>query len=188
MGNYSAQCAAPALDGDCGGRCLTVLNSWSKGKNSIVQNVKLPAGDYRLVLDMKYECTNQVSNDGKVVKTSGNNDNVSFTGIKVGEKTDYRYPSVVNEWEQMIYDFTLDKEQEVEVSLGFSTSAGAGAANNTLLYIDNVRLGAKYANSIQSTQIAETSTHGNIYSLGGMKVKSPSTGVYIVDGRKIVFK
>ena len=188
VGNYSAQCAAPALDGDCGGRCLTVLNSWSKGKNSIVQNVKLPAGDYRLVFDMKYECANQVSNDGKVVKTSGNNDNVSFTGIKIGEKTDYRYPSVANEWEQMIYDFTLDKEQEVEVSLGFSTSTGAGAANNTLLYIDNVRLGAKYANSIQSTQIAETSTHGNIYSLGGMKVKSPSTGVYVVDGRKIVFK
>jgi hypothetical protein len=58
VGNYAAQCARPLMDDTCGVRCLTVLNSWTSGTNRIVQTVTLPAGDYRLLIDMRYECTN----------------------------------------------------------------------------------------------------------------------------------
>ena len=189
VGNYSAQCAAPALDENCGKRCLTVLNSWSSGKNAITQKVSLPAGEYRLVMNVKYECANQVSNDGKVVKTSGNNANTSLTGVKVGTKTDYRYPSVPNEWEQLVYDFTLEEAQDVELSLGFSTSAAVGAANNTLLYIDNVRLGAKNVITGINGAVAATSAQkSEVYTLDGIKVKKPSKGIYIMNGKKVVVK
>ena len=186
-GNYAAQCAAPAMDEACGKRCLTVLNSWSKGKNAITQKVSLPAGEYRLVMDVKYECANQVSNDGKVIKTS-NNENTSLTGVKVGSVADYRYPSAANEWEQMVFDFKLDKQQDVELSLGFQTSASQGAANNTLLYIDNIRLGGKVSTGINGVVDASVSADG-YYLLDGMKIKQPvASGVYIHDGKKILMK
>lgn len=186
VGNYSAQCAVPALDMNSGARCLTVLNSWATGGNAITQKVTLPAGEYRLVLDMKYECANQVSNDGKQVAASGNV-NTSMTGIKWGASTDYRYPSVPNEWEQMVYDFTLDQAQEVVISLGYSTSASVGAANNTLLYIDNVRLGKKTTTGIHQVALA-SGQDGAIYNLGGVKVSRPTQGVYIQNGKKYKVK
>ena len=182
VGNYAAQCAMPALDVNSGARVLTVLNSWATGGNAITQKVTLPAGEYRLVMDVKYECANQLSNDGKRVTVSGNV-NSSMTGIKWGAQTDYRYPSVPNEWEQMVYDFTLDKAQEVVISLGYSTSASVGAANNTLLYIDHVRLGKKTSTGIH--QVASSSVqNGAIYNLGGIKVSKPTDGVYIQNGKK----
>lgn len=186
VGNYSAQCAVPALDMNSGTRCLTVLNSWATGGNAITQKVTLPAGEYRLVLDMKYECANQVSNDGKQVAASGNV-NTSMTGIKWGASTDYRYPSVPNEWEQMVYDFTLDQAQEVVISLGYSTSASVGAANNTLLYIDNVRLGKKTTTGIHQVSLA-SGQDGTIYNLGGVKVSRPTQGIYIQNGKKYKVK
>ena len=186
QGNYAAQCAAPAMDDACGKRCLTVLNSWSKGKNAITQKVSLPAGEYRLVMDVKYECVNQLSNTGKVITTS-NNENTSLTGVKVGTVTDYRYPSTANEWEQMVYDFKLDKAQDVELSLGYQTSASQGAANNTLLYIDNIRLGGKVSTGINT--VASHTSSSDYYTINGMKVKQPSTsGVYIHDGKKMVVR
>lgn len=183
-GNYAAQCAAPAMDGDCGQRCLTVLNSWAKGRNAITQKVSLPAGEYRLVMDMKYECPNQTSNDGRTVKTSSN-ENSSLTGVKIGSLTDYRYPAVANEWEQMVYDFTLTEAQDVELSLGFQTSASQGAANNTLLYIDNLRLGYKVPTAI--TEVKAATAPAATYTLGGVRVARPSHhGIYIMDGKKVV--
>ena len=187
-GNYAAQCASPALDALSGKRCLTVLNSWSAGTNAITQKVMLPAGEYRLVLDMKYECPNQVSNDGKNVVTSGKNTNTSLTGIKIGEVTDYRYPSAQNKWEQIIYDFTLTSEQEVDLSLGYSTTSGAGAANNTLLYIDNLRLGKKTATGITHVSVGDDDRKDGIYDLSGRKVSKASKGIYIVSGKKVIVK
>ena len=184
QGNYITQCASPALDENCGNRCLTVLNSWSKGDNAIVQTLSLQPGTYRLVLDMKYECANQTSNDGRTVKTS-NNTNTSLTGIKIGTDTDYRYPSKPNEWQQMVYDFTLDTAHDVQVSLGYAASASQGAANNTLLFIDNVRLGKQV-----STGITSVSTDGKkctgTYTMAGARVAHPATGIYIVDGKKVL--
>lgn len=199
VGNYAAQCARPMLDDTCGVRCLTVLNSWSAGANQITQTVTLPAGDYRLLMDMKYECVNQQSNaDGKIV-ASGNT-NTSLTGIKIQTETDYRYPSENATWEVMPFDFTLTEETGVVVSLGFSTSAGVGAANNTLLYIDNVRLLAKNSNESVGIEQIETATPEwvDVYSISGVKLRSnvPAAtatlglqqGIYLVGGKKVVVR
>ncbi len=188
QGNYAAQCAAPALDDDCGSRCLTVLNSWAVGRNAVTQSVALPAGEYRLVMDMKYECPNQSANDGTLIRTSGGNVNTSQTGVKTNAATDYRYPSQPNEWQQMVYDFTLSAPENVTFSLGYTTSASQGAANNTLLYIDHVRLGTKTTSGIASAVEDGADAATGIYTLGGVRVARAEKGVYVVDGRKTIVK
>ncbi len=197
VGNYAAQCGRPVMDDSCGLRCLTVLNSWTAGTNRIVQTATLPAGDYRLLLDMRYECPNQQSNDGHRVVASGNT-NTSYTGVKYGSTTDYRYPSVSNTWQLMCYDFTLSANTLVELSLGFSTSAGVGAANNTLLYIDNVRLLSKddAATNTPFPLSTPTTESVDVYSLQGVRLregqsmdsalKGLAKGVYLVGGQKVL--
>ena len=196
VGNYAAQCSSPVVDDTCGVRCLTVLNSWTAGDNRITQTVTLPAGDYRLVIDMKYECPNQQTNDGHAVVASGNT-NSSLTGILVGSDSDYRYPSENSTWQVIPYDFTLAQKAPVTISLGFRTSNGVGAANNTLLYIDNVRLLAKNTNlpdAIEEIQVSDELV--DVYSVTGIKVRGnqPRTaatqglpaGIYLMEGRKVV--
>ena len=196
VGNYAAQCARPLMDDTCGVRCLTVLNSWTSGTNRITQSVTLPAGDYRLLVDMRYECPNQQSNDGRRVVASGNT-NTSYTGIKYGTATDYRYPEANMTWKLMCYDFTLPQSEKVEISLGFSTSASVGAANNTLLYIDHVRLLSKNTNIDDVVDaVSATPAMVDVYSMQGQRLRSrlPSSvalqgldsGVYIVGGKKMI--
>ena len=188
VGNYAAQCARPLMDDTCGVRCLTVLNSWTSGTNRIVQTVNLPAGDYRLLIDMRYECTNQQSNDGRKVVASGNT-NTSYTGIKYGTTTDYRYPTANMEWELMNYDFSLTERSDVEISLGFATSSSVGAANNTLLYIDNVRLLKKNTNIEDGIANIQSPTEREAYSTHGIRLQASQEGgpgIYIVDGKKVV--
>ena len=197
VGNYAAQCARPLMDDTCGVRCLTVLNSWTSGTNRIVQTVTLPAGDYRLLIDMRYECTNQQSNDGCRVVASGNT-NTSYTGIKYAGTTDYRYPAQNASWELMPYDFTLTERGEVEISLGFATSASVGAANNTLLYIDNVRLLKKNTNVEDVIDAPQQAALVDVYSLQGVRLRSAmpvsvalhglQSGVYIVGGEKVAIQ
>ena len=195
VGNYAAQCARPLMDDTCGMRCLTVLNSWTSGTNRIVQSVSLPAGDYRLLIDMRYECTNQQSNDGRKVIASGNT-NTSYTGVKYGAITDYRYPTTNNEWQLMSYDFTLHETTDVEFSLGFSTSSSVGAANNTLLYIDNVRLLKKIPSVEEGVSAAPQSTKKvDVFTVGGTRLRTMqpaesatqglTEGIYVVDGVKV---
>ena len=196
VGNYAAQCARPLMDDTCGVRCLTVLNSWTSGTNRIVQSSRLPEGEYRLLIDMRYECPNQLSNDGAKVVASGNT-NTSYTGVKYGSKTDYRYPTENNAWELMVYDFTLTRTTSVEVSLGFTTSASVGAANNTLLYIDNVRLLQKSPDTSVGSVMCEEEREA-IYTLTGQKELEVSAddklpehlpaGVYIKGNQKILVK
>lgn len=198
VGNYAAQCMRPIADDTCGVRCLTVLNSWATGTNRITQKVNLPAGEYRLILDMKHECVNQQTNDGVQITTS-NNTNKSFTGVKTSELTDYRYPSENNSWEVLVYDFTLAEEEDVELSLGFSTSASVGAANNTLLYIDNLRLLSKDSNTPNSiSNITFDKNATDVYTLTGIKILSGHNmnetiqnlpkGIYIIGGKKIAIQ
>lgn len=196
VGNYAAQCSRPVSDDTCGERCLTILNSWTSGDNIVTQTVNLPAGDYRLLLDMKYECPNQQQNDGCTVIASGNI-NSSRTGVVVGTATDYRYPSENSTWQVIPYDFSLEQRSQVTISLGYRTSNGVGAANNTLLYIDNVRLMAKDTNlpdAMGKNQISNERV--DVYSITGVKLRSNQLfsvateglpmGVYIVGGKKIV--
>ena len=196
VGNYAAQCARPMADDSCGTRCLTVLNSWTKGNNRISQKVALDKGEYRLLMNMKYECTNQTDNTVTTVTTSKNVNN-SLTGIKIGNTTDYRYPAERATWEVMCYDFVLAEPSEVEISLGFSTSQSVGAAENTLLYIDNIRLLAKQDNvSDGIADIEPIVGNADVYSLSGIKLrtnvpvatatKGLRSGIYIVNGKKVV--
>lgn len=186
VGNYAAQVQGMMADENKGDRALTVLNSWDTGINSITQTVSLQPGDYRLLLDMKYDCPNQASNNGNVITATGNT-NTSLTGVKIGSTTDYRYPSVANQWEVMVYDFTLSSPADVVVSLGYRTSAGVGAANNTLLYIDNVRLLTKIADDVLVIDNGQLTIDNSIYDLQGRRVNTPQHGVYIVNGKKIIY-
>lgn len=196
VGNYAAQCSSMMADDTCGVRCLTVLNSWTKGSNCISQIVPLSAGDYRLIVDVRYECTNQQSNDGTTVVASGNV-NKSLTGVKIGDMTDYRFPQQNNTWEVVCYDFTLTERGEAEISLGFSTSGSVGAANNTLMYIDNVRLLAKDTNIPDAISSVERENGSvDVYTVGGVKVRSGVAsseatkglprGFYVVGGKKVL--
>ena len=196
VGNYAAQCARPLMDDTCGVRCLTVLNSWTSGTNRIVQTARLPEGDYRLLIDMRYECPNQQSTDGVKVIASGNT-NTSYTGVKYGSKTDYRYPAENNTWELMCYDFTLNRTLNVEISLGFTTTAAVGAANNTLLYIDNVRLLSKNTNVPSDIDELQTDLDlVDVYSAQGVRLRTQvpfevateglPKGIYMVGNQKVL--
>ncbi|MCR5130115.1 MAG: hypothetical protein K6C10_01470 [Prevotella sp.] len=189
VGNYAAQTAGMISDDGKGDRTLTVLNSWSAGRNLITQDVDLPEGEYRLLLNMKYDCANQQSNDGKRIVATGNT-NTSYTGVKFGTTTDYRYPTAANSWETLVYDFTLEEPNTVTLSLGYQSSASAGAANNTLLYIDNVRLFQKISTGIKTTNNNLATADNSIYDLQGRKLSTSRMyrGIVIKNGKKVVLK
>jgi hypothetical protein len=187
VGNYAARCSRPVYDEDCGDRVLTVLNSWDSGSNAIVQSVTLPAGKYRVLMNARYECPNQQSGDGKSVTTSEGNVNTSLTGVIIGKgTTDYRYPTAPNTWEVLCYDFDLDNEATVQLSLGYRSSQSKGAANQTLLYIDNIQLlTADHVTAITSRPVQTTSQ--SVYDLQGRRITTPAhPGVYVKAGKKMV--
>ena len=190
VGNYAAQCAAPMNDEEAGARCLTVLNSWSKGGNSIYQTFPLDAGTYRVLINMKYECPNQQSNSGTRIIATGNT-NTSQTGVTINGVSDYRYPSAANTWEMMSYDFTLTEATDVGISLGFSTSESVGAANNSLLYIDHVRL-LKKTEGEDATFITDTASDCGLtifsHTAGEVNISSAINSRYLVvsvDGKTL---
>jgi hypothetical protein len=190
VGNYSARCPRPLFDETCGTRVMTVLNSWSAGSNAITQKVTLPEGSYRLLMDVRCECTNMTSNNGKVITTSGNNTCTSLTGIKIGSTTDYRYPTEKNTWQQLCYDFELTTEQTITISLGYRSSASAGAANNTLLYIDHLQLLVADDNTtfIKEVEKREITISPKIYDLQGRQINNTNIhrGLYIQSGHKFL--
>jgi hypothetical protein len=169
---------------------LTVLNSWSAGSNAITQKVTLPEGSYRLLMDVRCECTNMTSNNGKVITTSGNNTCTSLTGTKIGSTTDYRYPTEKNTWQQLCYDFELTTEQTITISLGYRSSASAGAANNTLLYIDHLQLLVADDNTtfIKEVEKREITISPKIYDLQGRQINNTNIhrGLYIQSGHKFL--
>ena len=93
------------------------------------------------------------------------------------------------EWELMNYDFSLTERSDVEISLGFATSSSVGAANNTLLYIDNVRLLKKNTNIEDGIANIQSPTEREAYSTHGIRLQvsqEGGPGIYIVDGKKVV--
>lgn len=186
VGNYTARCSRPMADTACGDRVLTVLNSWDAGTNAITQTVALPKGKFRLLMDARYECPNQTNNSGTTITTSGNNTCTSMTGVKIGTKTDYRYPSANASWQLLCFDFELTAPQEVTISMGYKSSISAGAANNTLLYLDNVRL-LQDSNTIDGIHEHQAAApRGVCYDLMGRRIVAPAKGLYIYNGKKIV--
>lgn len=192
VGNYTAQCSRSVFDGGCGDRVLTVLNSWTKGANVITQTAKLPEGQYRVLMTACYECPNQSDADGKKVIASGNV-NTSLTGVKTKTAEMYAYPENIAEWDTLVFDFTLDNEEDVTVSIGYESSQSVGAANNTLMYIDNVRLLTVPDEGIEIAY--DSAENVDVYSVSGICVRKNVVeseavcglpkGVYIVGARKV---
>lgn len=188
-GNYSALCAPAVGDDRMGERCLTVLNSWASGENKITQAVTLNAGDYRVLIKAKYECPNQTANTGKEI-TAGGNTNSSLTGVKIGDKEDYSYPAQPSQWETLVYDFSLTEATPVTISLGYASSAEVGAANQSLMYIDDVRLLGKNVVGIDAV-IAADEADAPVYTLSGVRLPNGAKlapGVYLKGSQKIYVK
>ena len=190
VGNYVDRCPRPIADGACGNRTLTVLNSWDKGGNAITQQTSLDKGKYRLLMNARYVCTNESRNDGQTVVSQGGNVNTSLTGIITADKTFFQYPTQPSTWQQLCYDFELAERQLVTISLGFGTSAAVGAANNSLLYIDNLRLLASKDNeTVGIRELRHGAPDNDCYDLQGRRVGAPrANGIYIANHKKIVFK
>jgi len=193
VGNYAARCSRPVSDADCGDRVLTVLNSWDKGDNTITQKAVLPAGSYRVLMDVRYECLNQTAASGTAVTTSGGNTNTSLTGV-VYNGNHFAYPQEPNSWEQLFFDFTVAEPQaDVTISLGYRASASVGAANNTLMYIDNIRLLAADDTTTGISQLGASlgSASSALYDLQGRRTLSGDAlrkGLYIQNGQKVVIQ
>ena len=81
-------------------------------------------------------------------------------------------------------------ETVVTLSLGVRTSASAGAANNTMLYVDNVRLLASDDNATGIQEVSLTSAESTaVFDLQGRRV-NPSMvrrGIYIQNGKKVLY-
>lgn len=198
IGNSATIMAAPATDENAGTRCLKVLNSWDHGSNRITQTVTLPEGEYKLAFLAKYVCPNEnarLADD--VITSTGSNVNYSLCGLSYGDVQTYRYPRVANGWEWIEIPFSLEAQTAVTVSMGLKTTANEGAANNTCLYLDDVRL---YSKQDSGDGIASTGTENgtepvDVYNLQGIKLRSnvrPSEatkglpeGIYIVNHKKI---
>ena len=80
--------------------------------------------------------------------------------------------------------------------VAFATSASVGAANNTLLYIDNVRLLKKDTNVEDALETPQQDVPVDVYSLqgvclrtaqpAGMSLQGLDKGIYLVGGKKVV--
>ena len=97
----------------------------------------------------------------------------------------------------MVYDFSLNRTLNVEISLGFTTSAAVGAANNTLLYIDNVRILSKNTNVPDDIDALQAPTSlVDVYSVQGVRLRAQvpfevaaeglPKGIYMVGNQKVL--
>lgn len=198
-GNFTASCAPQIGNARMGKRCLTVLNSWAKGDNRITKTFDLEAGEYRILATVKYVCPNQVDNDGKAVRVSSDNVNSSLTGVEYADVKDYRYPDTPDKWQTLRWDLNLEKTTPVTVSLGYNSSVEAGAANQTLMYIDDVRVLGKGMQDVDVVNMPYNSAeimNPAVYTLDGVMVRRAGVinteplpaGIYVKGGKKIIVK
>ncbi|MBO4906317.1 MAG: hypothetical protein J5486_04695 [Bacteroidaceae bacterium] len=189
IGNSTSIMAEPANDNEAGLRCLSVLNSWTIGSNAISQTVNLPAGNYMLEFDMRYACAN-VSRylAPNIISTTGGNVNTSLCGIAFNNEEHYLMPTTADTWEPQVISFTLTEATDVTFRLGLSTTANQGAANQTRLYIDNLRLWSQQstANAIEGAN-AKLSNY-RFFDLSGRQIATPTQhGIYIIGNDKVAF-
>ena len=196
VGNSTSIMAVPAADADSAmTRCLSILNSWTAGTNAISQTAALPAGVYSLTFDMRYDCANESRRTAEnVVNTTGGNINTALCGVVVGSQEYYApYPEAANTWQQQAVPFTLSEASDVIFRLGLNTTTNQGAANNTRLYIDNLRLWKLTDDVVDgiggtdSPKWENENMPGTIYDLSGrLLTQVPAKGVFIKAGRKVV--
>ena len=141
VGDSASIMAAPATDDACGKRCLSILNSWDSGNNSISQTFTLPKGEYKLSFLAQYVCANEMRHiNDYTIATTG--DNLSIPLRHPFRRRNIQisgWPAIGNRG----MPFSLEAETQVTVSMGLETTAGVGAAYNTRLYIDQVKLYSK---------------------------------------------
>lgn len=197
VGNSASIMAEPARFDSCGTRCLSLLNSWDNGSNGVEQTVTLPKGTYRLTFLMQYVCPNEMRHTGTCIPAS---DNLNYTlcGLSIGGNEQFRYPATANNWERISLPFALTESTDVTVSLGLRTTASLGAANNTRLYVDDVRLWKKtepLPDALRALQRATADRRTDVYTVQGVRLRGQVRlsealqglphGIYIVSGQKV---
>ncbi len=186
VGNSTSIMAVPAaFEEEAGTRCLSIMNSWTAGTNAITQTVTLPtSGRYRLTFDMRYVCPNESRRTApNVIATTGGNANTLLCGVRFqGQEFMAPYPAAADTWQLQVIDFdyvTLpngDANQTIEIVMGLNTSASQGAANNTRLYIDNLRL----------LQLTEDQSDGvGVIENSKMKIESGVGEMFDITGRPL---
>jgi len=199
LGNSASIMAAPAISDSCGKRCLSIMNSWDYGDNSIKQTVSLPKGEYKLSFLAQYACANEMRHvNDYTITTTGENTNYARCGVSYGDKSVYRYPRLANQWEEIVCPFVLDEQTDVTISMGLETTKSLGAANNTRIYVDQVRLLCKGNVTDGISPATKTAANGNVdvFTLQGVKLRSgvPASqatnglnkGIYIVGDKKAI--
>jgi hypothetical protein len=200
IGNSASIMAVPAaFEDEAGSRCLSILNSWTVGTNAISQKVQLPAAaEYTLTFDMRYECANESRRPAdNVITATGGNVNTALCGVESEGQTFYApYPEAASTWQEQRITFTASDSENPTATLrfGLNTTANQGAANQTRLHVDNVRLWMPRDAYDQAVgvkalpQSAHTGAEATTYDLGGRRIAGHPRqhGIYIHDGRKIV--
>lgn len=200
LGNSTSIMAPPAAFEDkVGERCLSILNSWTTGVNAISQEVELPSnGRYRLTFDMFYTCPNESRRTApNIITSTGGNVNISLCGLCVQGEEYYLFPSQPNMWEEQCIDFdcttnNMDGHPLISLRLGLQTTANQGAANQTRIYVDNVRLWQLTEREFDV--IGDVQTRPDVpfdsmhfFDLTGRRVSRPMSGkVYITEHRKFL--
>ena len=197
LGNSASIMALPAaFEDEVGRRCLSILNSWTIGTNAVSQTTTLPAGTYELTFDMRYACPNESRRTApNVITTTGGNTNTLLCGIVLGSEEHYvPYPTAADTWERLTIPFSLNEDTQTTIRLGLATTANQGAANQTRIYVDNVRLrkqteavpvGIETVRDDQHGIENRQMVNGKYYDLSGRRITSPMPHqLFISNGRK----
>lgn len=220
VGNSTSIMAPPATFADeAGTRCLSMLSSWTMGTNAISQDITLPTGKYILRFNYRYTCPNESRRTAaNVISTTGGNVCTSLCGFEVSGETDrvfiqrdgedeqaypgtpcYSFPTEQDTWQQAAYRIHVAGPQAtITLRFGVSTTANQGAANQTRIYADNVRLiKLRYSGTGLTTPSASNETRANaaVYDLSGRPVRNTNgnnchptgkRGIYISNGQKVL--
>ena len=204
IGNSASIIAVPAtFQDETGIRCLSILNSWTAGTNAITQPIHRNAsGTYLLRVDLRYECPNESRRTApNVITTTGGNQNTLLCGITTPDEGDLYapYPTAAGTWQQMSIPFTYthdaDNPQPLLLRLGLATTQGKGAAENTRLYIDDLRLFLRDDGTEVGIHTPAATVPGShnpqLYDLTGRPAKLSSVichkGIYVTaEGQKVV--
>ena len=200
IGNSASIMAVPAaFEEEVGARCLSILNSWTIGTNAISQTIQIPqSGSFALTFDLRYDCANESRRTApNVVATTGGNVNTLLCGVVAEGKEYYApFPAAAGTWEQMTVPFELSTTADVKtvtLRLGLQTTANQGAANQTRVYIDNVRLWQKKETVpvgiglTPAPSLSKMGETGAVYDLSGRRLSQvPQKGIFIRNGQKLV--
>ena len=200
VGNSTSIMAVPAaFENAVGDRCLSILNSWTIGTSAISQQIQLPeSGKYMLTFNMRYDCPGESRRTApNIITTTGGNICTLLCGVEFGEQQHYApYPDAAGTWQQMTVPFELVETSDIKtiaLRLGLNTTANTGVANQTRLYIDNVRLWQLKEQETDDVQALKEETEAmrlkefhHLYNLAGQRVGQARKGLYIYDNSKIL--